>query len=35
MAWKEPVIKVLAVVSVAITVLAFGMLYLAISRTSQ
>lgn len=30
--WKEPLIKALAGVSVAITVLAFGMLYLAVSQ---
>ena len=35
MAWKEPVLKVLAGISIAITVLAFGMLYLAVTRTSQ
>lgn len=31
--WKEPLIRVLAGVSIAITALAFGMLYLAITRS--
>ena len=30
--WKEPLIKALAGVSIAVTALAFGMLYLAVSR---
>jgi len=33
--WKEPVIKAAAGVSLAITVYAFGMLYLALTRTQQ
>jgi rhomboid protease GluP len=32
--WKEPLIKALAGISIAITLAAFGMLYLAISRTA-
>ncbi|HLK21459.1 MAG TPA: rhomboid family intramembrane serine protease [Bryobacteraceae bacterium] len=32
MMWKEPLLRVLAGVSIAITALAFGMLYLAITR---
>ena len=31
--WKEPLLRVLAGVSIAITILAFGMLYLAVART--
>jgi hypothetical protein len=30
--WKEPLLRALAGVSMAITALAFGVLYLAISR---
>jgi rhomboid protease GluP len=33
MMWKEPLLRVLAGVSLAVTALAFGMLYLAIART--
>ena len=32
MMWKEPLLRVLAGISIAITALAFGMLYLAVSR---
>jgi hypothetical protein len=32
MMWKEPLLRALAGVSIAITALAFGMLYMAISR---
>jgi membrane associated rhomboid family serine protease len=31
--WKEPLLRALAGVSLAVTALAFGMLYLAISRS--
>jgi hypothetical protein len=33
MMWKEPLLRVLAGVSLAVTAVAFGMLYLAIART--
>jgi rhomboid protease GluP len=32
MMWKEPLLRVLAGISIALTALAFGMLYLAVSR---
>jgi hypothetical protein len=31
--WKEPLLRVLAGISIAVTALAFGMLYLAVSHS--